>query len=124
MRLILFLALGGATGTVARYLVSGLAQPAGGTFPWGTLAVNVIGAFILGFLMRYVLATGWLDPDVRAGLTIGLCGGFTTMSTFAYETVTLMTDGDYWRAGGYVAISVIGSVAAAFGGLAFATRLL
>ena len=124
MRLIVLIALGGATGAVARYAMSGLVQPSGSTFPWGTLAVNVLGAFVLGFLMRYLLGSAIVSADVRLALTIGFCGSFTTMSTFSYETVTLMQVGAYWRAAGYVAGSFGGTVMAVLAGGFLGGRLL
>lgn len=124
MKLIVYLALGGLAGTFARFWLQGLTQPSGGTFPVGTLAVNLVGALVLGFLMRYLLATGLVGPEARAGLTIGLCGAFTTMSTFSYETVALLTDGDYWRATLYLLGSVGGSLAAIFAGMGIANRML
>jgi fluoride exporter len=124
MKLLLFLALGGAAGTVARYGLQGVVQPAGGTFPGGTLSVNLLGALLLGFLMRYLLATGVASPELRAGLTIGFCGGFTTMSTFSYETVALITDGELWRAALYLVGSVGGSLAAIVAGIGLANRVL
>ena len=124
MRLTWYLALGGLAGTFARYALQGWAQPSSGTFPAGTLVVNLAGALLLGFLMRYLLATGLVGPEARAGLTIGFCGAFTTMSTFSYETVALLTDGEYWRATLYVAGSVGGSLAAIFAGMGIANRLL
>ena len=124
MRLLVFLALGGAAGTLSRYALQGLVQPTGGTFPTGTLAVNLLGALALGFLMRYLLASGVASPELRAGLTIGFCGAFTTMSTFSYETVALITDGELWRATLYLIGSVGGSLAAIAAGMGLANRLL
>ena len=124
MKLVLYLAVGGMIGTLARYALGGLLQPSSGSFPWGTLFVNLLGAFALGFLMRYLLGTTTVGPELRAALTIGFCGSFTTMSTFSYETVTLMTDGEYWRAGFYMAGSIGGTVLAVMAGMAGATRLL
>ena len=124
MTLLLFLALGGAAGTLARYALQGLVQPAGGTFPAGTLVVNLVGALLLGFLLRYLLASGVASPALRAGLTIGFCGAFTTMSTFSYETVALITDGELWRAALYITGSVGGSLAAIAAGIGLANRLL
>ena len=120
----MFRGLGGAAGALARYALQGLVQPAGGTFPVGTLAVNLLGALLLGFLMRYLLASGMVSPELRAGLTIGFCGAFTTMSTFSYETVALFTDGELWRATLYVIGSVGGSLAAIAAGIGLANRLL
>lgn len=124
MKLLLYLALGGVAGTFARYGLQGLVQPAGGTFPWGTLIVNLLGALLLGFLVRYLLASGLVGPEVRAGLTIGFCGAFTTMSTFSYETVALLGDGQYWRATLYLLGTVGGSLAAIFAGIGIANRML
>ncbi len=124
MKLIIYLALGGLAGTYARYSLQGLVQPSGGTFPVGTLVVNLLGALLLGFLMRYLLGTGLVGPEARAGLTIGFCGAFTTMSTFSYETAALLGDGQYWRAALYLLSSVGGSLAAIFAGMGIANRLL
>jgi CrcB protein len=124
VRLLVYLALGGVAGTFARYGLQGLIQPPGGTFPWGTLVVNLLGALLLGFLMRYLLGSGTAGPDVRAALTVGFCGAFTTMSTFSYETVALLQDGEHWRATLYLLSSVGGSLAAVFAGIGIANRML
>jgi CrcB protein len=124
MKLVLYLALGGTAGTLARYLLQGALQSPGSTFPAGTLIVNLAGSFVLGFLMRYLTGSLAVSPDVRAGLTIGFCGAFTTMSTFAYESVLLLEGGEYWRASAYAAGSVGGSVLAVIAGLGLAGRLL
>jgi CrcB protein len=117
------IALGGAAGTLARYGLGGYVQRFAGTFPLSTLVINVLGSFALGFLVRYLLATTY-SPELRAGLTIGFCGGFTTFSTFSYETARLLEDGSYGRAGAYVLASVALSLAATFGGLAAARALV
>ena len=93
-------------------------------FPIGTLLVNLTGCVLLGFLLRYALATPAISPEVRALLTTGLCGGYTTFSTFGYETVALVEDGDWRRAALYIAISVAGSIAAIMLGMAGARQLL
>ena len=113
------IAVGGAAGTLARFGVGAYAQRFSATFPFSTLAINVLGSFLLGFLMRYLLATA-AGPEVRAGLTIGFCGGFTTFSTFSYETVRLLEQGSYARAGAYVVTSVVLSLVATFAGFAAA----
>src|SRR5712692_8085717 len=112
MKLLLYLAAGGVLGTLARFALQGVIQPPGGTFPWGTLVVNVLGSFALGFLMRYLLGSGVASAELRAAATIGFCGAFTTMSSFSYETVALLNDSQYWRAGWYVVSSVGGSLIA------------
>ena len=82
--LIWSVALGSAVGGVARFLVGGLVQRAApGPFPYGTLLINMSGSLLLGFILRYALLTPELSAEWRAGLTIGLCGGFTTFSTFS-----------------------------------------
>ena len=125
MRLLSYLAVGGAIGTVARYLVAGLIQTrVASAFPFGTLIVNVSGSLLLGFLLRYSLDTPAISPEVRAILTTGLCGGYTTFSTFSYETANLLEDGDWKRAGVYLALSVVGSLIGVFVGIAAARELL
>ena len=113
------IALGGAAGTLARYGLGSYAQRFSGTFPYSTLLINVLGSFALGFFVRYLLGTTYA-PELRAGLTIGFCGGFTTFSTFSYETATLVEDGSYSRAGAYVVGSVLLSLLAIFAGFAAA----
>ncbi|MBI4502794.1 MAG: fluoride efflux transporter CrcB [Gemmatimonadetes bacterium] len=124
MRLVIYLALGGVLGTLARYGLQGLIQPQGGSFPWGTLVVNLLGSFALGFLMRYLLGSGIATPELRAAATIGFCGAFTTMSTFAYETVILVNGGEYGRAGWYLLASIGGNLTATAAGLLAARKLL
>lgn len=92
----LWICLGGAVGTGARYLLSGwLLRAAGPGFPWGTLAVNVGGSFLLGLLMHISLATELFSPTARLALTTGVLGGFTTYSTFNYETLRLFQEGTW-----------------------------
>jgi CrcB protein len=123
---IAYIALGGLAGTLARFWMQGLVQGrfGDGTFPIGTLVVNVTGSLLLGFLLRYATGTTVIPPDVRAGLTFGFLGAFTTMSTFAYETVALVNAGDFWRAGLYMSLSALGCPLGAFAGIAWANRLL
>jgi len=119
------IAVGGMLGTLARYVLQGLVQPqAGARFPVGTLVVNVIGSLALGFIARLGAETTVLSPEMRAGLTIGVCGGFTTMSTFAYETVALLGDGQYGRASVYMLTTILGSLIAVAAGAAVAHKLL
>jgi fluoride exporter len=105
--MLLYVAIGSALGGVARYLLGGLVQRMiETTFPVGTLLINVSGSLLLGAIMGYAIETPTLSPDLRAFLTIGLCGGYTTFSTFSYETVSLLNDGEWTRAGFYVVASV------------------
>jgi CrcB protein len=123
LRMTAAIGVGGAAGTLARYGVGGLAQRLSATFPVSTLLINVVGSFLLGFLMRWLLGTA-ASPELRAALTIGFCGGFTTFSTFSYETARLMESGSWARAGTYVALSVLGSLLATFAGFVVAARVL
>jgi fluoride exporter len=125
MRLIWYVALGGAVGTATRYLVGiALQSRIGLDFPVGTLFVNLSGCLVLGFVMRYGLVSTAFTPEVRALLTTGLCGGYTTFSTFSYETVTLFQEGDWRRAALYVGVSVAGSILGVMLGIAGANQVL
>ena len=104
--MILLIALGGAVGTLARWgLMVLFPTPVGGV-PWVTLGINVAGSFVLGLLARYFI-THSVSPATVAAMTVGLCGGFTTFSTFSGDTLRLIQGGQWGRAGMYV----IGSVA-------------
>ena len=112
------IALGGAAGSVTRYLLGGVVQRAAGVaFPVGTLMVNVTGSFLAGFLLRYFMNVQ-THPFLRAALVVGFCGGFTTFSAFSSETLGLFEGGEYARAAGYVVASVALSLLAVFAGFA------
>ena len=117
------IAIGGAVGTLARYGLGGVAQRYSAFFPYGTLTINVTGSLLLGFLVRYLLATP-ASPELRAALTIGFCGGFTTFSTFSYEAAALLESGSFGRAIMYMTASVALSLAATFVGFAIARSVL
>ena len=121
-----YIALGGVLGTVARYALQGWVQTrvGGTTFPVGTLAINLLGSLALGFVIRYATGSTVMSPEVRGALTIGFCGAFTTMSTFSYETITLLRDSQYWSAGLYMGGTILGCLAAVIAGTALANRLL
>jgi CrcB protein len=120
-----YIAIGSALGGMSRYLVAGLVQRlTGAGFPTGTLLVNLTGSFLLGVFLRYGLETPTLTPELRAFLTIGFCGGYTTFSTFSYETVAMLEDGQWSRALAYVALCVGLSVAATLLGLYAARGLI
>jgi CrcB protein len=104
--------------------VQGALQTKGGTFPTGTLAINLAGSFVLGFIMRFATGSTVVSPELRGGLTIGFCGAFTTMSTFSYESVRLLSDGEYWYAGLYMGGTIVGCLAAVITGIALASKLL
>jgi len=102
------LIIGGATGTVARYALSGAAYRIFGSgFPYGTFAVNLTGCFILGFLASFTERKLFLDVNVRLLLMVGFCGAFTTFSTVILETANLIKDGEVARAFLNVLASVV-----------------
>ena len=121
-----YIALGGILGTLARYVLQGWLQARAGlaTFPVGTLAINLAGSFAIGFIVRLATGSTVITPELRAGLTIGFCGAFTTMSTFSYETVRLLADGEYWSASLYMGGTVAGCLGAVLAGTALASALL
>ncbi len=125
MKLIAWIAAGGAVGAVARYAVVVAAGHLwGAAFPWGTLTVNVLGSFILGALVE-VMALVWSPTEgMRAFLVIGMLGAFTTFSTFSLDVVSLYQRGAMMAAAGYVLASIVLSVAALFAGLAVARAVL
>lgn len=121
---ILYIAIGGLAGTLARYFLQGWIQPRSGVFPLGTLVINIAGSLVLGFIIRYATGTTVVSPELRAGLTIGFCGAFTTMSTFSYESMALLGDGEYVRAGVYMGGTIVGCLVAVIFGTMVAERML
>ncbi len=113
IRNILLVALGGATGSVARYLV---AKWLTGSFPWGTLTVNIVGSLLIGLLLGMV-ARNSLSPEMRLLLVTGFCGGFTTFSTFASESLSMVKAGDALLTALYVGGSVAIGILAVFVGM-------
>ena len=125
MMLYLYIAVFGAIGSLARFGLQGAVQRAAGAgFPWGTFLVNVTGSFLVGFIARFGTSSTVISPDLRAGLLVGLCGGYTTFSTFSFETVRLIQDGAWARATVYAAGSVLLGLAAAVAGMQTASRML
>jgi fluoride exporter len=120
-----YVALGSAVGGVARFALAVFVQQrVDPNFPFGTLIVNVSGSFLLGLLFRYALGTDAISLEVRALLTTGFCGGYTTFSTFSYDTMLMLEDGQPARAGTYVVLSVALSLAATWVGIIAARALL
>ncbi len=116
--------LGGVAGTFARFGVQGVVDRLlGGSFPWGTLVVNVTGSLAVGILARLGADAAALTPEVRAGLLIGFCGAYTTFSTYSLDTVQLVQGGAWGRAAAYAAGSALLSLAATMAGIAVADRL-
>jgi fluoride exporter len=106
----LWVAIGGALGSVARYWFSGVvARHFGETFPWGTVLVNITGSFVIGFFATLTAPEGrWLVPPWfrQQFFMLGICGGYTTFSSFSLQTLNLMEDGEWLYAGGNILISV------------------
>lgn len=124
MKIVWAIAVGAAVGGLARYYLGmAIQQRTGVTFPWGTLVINVTGSLLLGFIIRYALAVE-VSVELRALLTTGFCGGYTTFSTFSYETAALLEDGQYERAGAYAFGSVLISLAATFCGFLLAREVI
>jgi CrcB protein len=121
----LWICLGGAIGTGARYLLSGwVARRVGTFFPYGTLAVNLVGSFLIGAVMHVSLTTAQLSPDSRVVLVIGVLGGFTTYSGFNYETLQYFRDGAWLIGFANVLVMIGGCLAAGIAGLASARWLV
>lgn len=112
---VLAVAAGGAAGSVARYLLMGrVAQWLGTGFPWGTLAVNVIGCAVYGVLIELFARVWLVGGETRALLFVGFLGGFTTFSAFSFDVFMLYERGALAAAIGYVLVSVVGSILALF----------
>ncbi|RTZ62023.1 MAG: fluoride efflux transporter CrcB [Gammaproteobacteria bacterium] len=121
----LAIAAGGALGAVARFWVSGwVYETFGKGFPWGTLAVNVIGSFVIGLMFVILVEKIAADPVWRLFVMVGMLGAFTTFSTFSLETLQLLEAGAVVRAGANMLISVISCVLAAWGGVSISRLLM
>jgi CrcB protein len=107
MHVVVLIAGFGAFGCVTRYFLSGwIYSQLGRAFPYGTFAVNILGAFIIGLIMEFGMRSTVLSANLRAGLTIGFLGGLTTFSTFSYETFRLLEEGEFLIASTNVLLSV------------------
>jgi CrcB protein len=123
----LYVALGGALGATSRYVIAEWARtalPAGTLFPWATFAINVVGSFGLGLVLRWSQLSSTPSLEWRAFLAIGLCGGFTTFSSFSAETLALLDNGEWPRALTYAVLSVLICVAAVAAGFVVARALV
>lgn len=108
MRLVAMIAFCGALGCLSRYWLSGWVYSlVGRSFPWGTLAVNIVGAFLIGLIMEFSMRSTLVSPILRTGIAIGFLGGLTTFSTFSYETFRLLEDGDFLKAAANTLVSVL-----------------
>ncbi|MBS2031814.1 MAG: fluoride efflux transporter CrcB [Deltaproteobacteria bacterium] len=114
----------GGAGSAARYLAGlRIQQAMGGAFPLGTVTINITGSFLIAMIMGISLRTTWLTADTRLLLTTGFCGGYTTYSTFNYETLALAQQGAWGLAAAYVSSTLVGCLVAGVLGL-FLARLV
>jgi CrcB protein len=119
--------VGGALGTGARFWVSGFVAERGGElFPLGTLVVNITGSFAVGFLAAFMDPQGFflMSPRLRQFLMIGVCGGYTTFSSFSLQTLDLVRDGDWFKAGLNTLLSFVCCLAAVWLGRVLALAIL
>ena len=122
----LWIALGGAIGTAGRYFVSGfVAQLVGETFPWGTILINISGSFVIGFFGTLTGPDGryFVGSTARQFVMTGICGGYTTFSSFSLQTQNLMNDGEWLYAGANVVVSVVMCLVAVWVGVALASLI-
>ena len=122
----LWIGVGGALGSVLRFWLSGLvARDFGQTFPWGTLLVNVSGSLVIGFFATLTGPEGrWLAaPSLREFFMIGICGGYTTFSSFSLQTLNLAQEGEWFRAGANAVLSFVLCLLAVWLGHLLATGL-
>lgn len=121
-----WVALGSAIGGVARYWCSGVAARLfGETFPWGTLIVNVVGSFVIGFVAALTAPDGrfFIGSAARIFIMAGLCGGYTTFSSFSLQTLNLLSERQYFYAGGNIVLSVMLCLLAVWAGSAIAISI-
>jgi fluoride exporter len=126
MAMYLFVALGGAIGTTGRYFMSGVAaRMIGETFPWGTLFINVTGSFIIGFFAALTGPDGrlFVGSQGRQFFMTGICGGYTTFSSFSLQTLNLMNDGEWIRASANVSLSMVLCLIAVWAGASLANTI-
>jgi CrcB protein len=122
----LWIAIGSALGGMARYWCSGIAaRLIGETFPWGTIIVNIVGSFIIGFFATLTGPDGRIFADTltRQFVMIGFCGGYTTFSSFSLQTLALLQDGEWLLASANIALSVIACLLAVWAGYALAASI-
>lgn len=104
---LLYVGAGGCLGSVLRYLVSIAMKPCGNAFPWGTFIVNILGCLAIGAIAGFIDRTPSVSTETGLFLTVGLCGGFTTFSTFSKESLLLLQSGNYVGLSFYVAGSAL-----------------
>ena len=122
---LMWVCLGGAAGTAARYWLGGwIPQVLGSSFPWGTLLINGLGSCLIGGVMQVGMSTELLSPTLRVALAVGVLGGFTTYSTFSFETLRLLQEGSWGLALLYVSATVLGCLLACALGFSVAKALV
>ena len=122
----LWIFIGGGLGSIARYAVSSLvAKWWGETFPWGTILINITGSMLIGFFVALTATEGrvMVSPTFREFFTFGICGGYTTFSSFSLQTLNLARAGEWLKAGGNVLVSVVCCLVAVWLGYYIATHL-
>ncbi len=120
---IFLIALFGAIGTLARYGLQGVVQiRMGGAFPYGTLLVNLSGCFLLGLIGQLMLNRMLVSADMRMAMAVGFFGGYTTFSSFGWETAKMLEEGEWLRASTYVVASVIAGLLLSVAGIRLANR--
>jgi len=118
----LWVALGGAIGSAARFIVGGwFAARFGADFPYGTFFINVTGSFIIGLFLAFAQDRLYVSPYLRMFFAVGVVGGYTTFSTFEFETIRLLQNGEFLRGAIYSVGSVVIGAIAAFAGIAVGT---
>jgi fluoride exporter len=117
------IAIFGALGTLARYGLQGLVQlRAGSAFPYGTLLINLSGCFFLGLIGQFTMNRMVLPAEWRVAVAVGFFGGFTTFSSFGWETAKMLEDGEWLRATTYVAASVVAGLLLSVAGIRLGNR--
>ena len=122
----LWIALGGALGSMARFwLAAAVAEIMGPQFPWGTILINILGSFVIGFFATFTGPGGRMIAsfNARAFVMVGICGGFTTFSAFSLQTLDLARENHWAQAGGNVLISIVICLLAVWAGHLLATAL-
>jgi fluoride exporter len=120
---LVLIAIFGAIGTLARYGLQGLVQVrAGSAFPYGTLLINLTGCFFLGLIGQFTMNRIVLSPDWRVAITVGFFGGYTTFSSFGWETAKMLEDGEWLRATTYVGASVVVGLLLSVAGIRLANK--
>ena len=120
---IFLIALFGAIGTLARYGLQGVVQHRmGGGFPYGTLLINLSGCLLLGFIGQITLNRMLISADMRMAIAVGFFGGYTTFSSFGWETAKMLEEGAWMRATAYVGASVIAGLLLSVAGIRLANR--